>query len=341
MLNSDSFLFELKLVSFVVSSVLIWILLKIVLKKFYSLNFEIKERKVVVSQILGDNKLFFYTIYLTLLGIFTKLFFGQNTTINYFQKFLYSISIFFFFIFLYRSVNNLLDFLFTKEGESDDLKSFISFMKSFTKFTLLILAFFQILLIWNVNITPLLASAGIAGVALALGAQQLLSNLFGGVSMFLDKSIKVGDKVIYNGKVLWVEEINIRTTKFKTLENTYLIVPNSQLANSAIENLTQPLEPKNVRITVDVAYGSDVDKVKEILRKVAEQNSKKIKNEPVEVYFYELGQYSLKFLVIFKVPSANDMWPAKCEFIETIYKEFEKEGIEIPFPVITVYSKKN
>jgi small-conductance mechanosensitive channel len=137
-----------------------------------------------------------------------------------------------------------------------------------------------------------------------------------------------------------VEEVNIRTTKFKTLENTYFIVPNSILAGSEIENISAPYnEPKNVRIKVSVAYGSDIKKVKEVLKKTAESVKYCLKNS-VEVYFTEMGNFSLDFLVVFKVKDASKMWPAKVEFLEKAYENLNKEGIEIPFPTQTIYLKK-
>jgi len=327
-----------KFLFYILTLFIFWFLLKLLLNKVFKSEIKIRKRNIAIKEVIEGQKVLFYAIYTLFLALFTSFLFERNKLINYATDSFYSISTLLFFIFLYRSINKILEKIFIKEKDKE-IRSFLSFSKSFTKFFFLILAFFQILLIWEVNITPLLASAGIAGIALALGAQQLLSNLFGGVNLFLDKSIKVGDKVIYNGRVLWVEEINIRTTKFRTLENTYLIVPNSQLANSVIENVTQPLKAKNVRINIEVAYGSDIEKVKKVLKKVAERNSKRIKDEDVEVWFYELGEYSLRFLVVFKVPSADDMWPARCEFIENVYKELSKEGIEIPYPIRTIYLK--
>lgn len=311
-------------------------MLRIIMNKANKLEFKLRKKKIKLEELIGNNKILFYSIYFLFMAIWTNFLFENGKLTFYLTKIFYSISILLFSISLYKTINKFIEKMFLKERDKE-IKSLLSFSNSFIKFIFLLLAFFQILIVWNINITPLLASAGIVGLALALGAQQLLGNFFGGVNLFLDKSIKVGDKIIYNGKVLWVEEINIRTTKFRTLEDTYLIVPNSQLANSVIENVTQPLKPKNVRIQIDVAYGSDIEKVKKILKKVAEKNSKRIKKEPVEVWFYELGEYSLKFLVVFKVPTADDMWPARCEFIEEVYKEFNKEGVEIPFPARTIY----
>ncbi len=244
---------------------------------------------------------------------------------------------------LYRTINIIIELglmRYIKEKGDETAYHFFLFIKSLIKISFLTLAFFQILTVWNINITPLLASAGIVGLAVALAAQQLISNMFGGASLFIDKTLKVGDRVRYKGQYLIVEEVNIRTTKFRTLENTYFIVPNSILASSEIENISAPYnEPKNVRIKVSVAYGSDIKKVKEVLKKTAESVKDCIKDS-INVYFVEMNDYSLDFLVVFKVKDASKMWPAKVEFLEKAYENLNKEGIEIPFPTQTIYLKK-
>jgi len=289
------------------------------------------------------NPLFYLTI--SWLALLELKFLGLNN--NYYlilDNALKSLITFLLAILVYRVINIFIDEWYKKEVKKNlsqgELLHMVIFFKSLVKLTVLTIAIFQILSIWNINITPLLASAGIAGLAVALAAQQILSNFFGGLNLFLDKTLKVGDRIRYNGKYLIVEEVGVRTTKFRTLENTFYIVPNSKLASSEIENISEPQEPKNVRIKIGVAYGSDVEKVKKILREVAEKNKYRTKGSEINVYFYELGDYSLNFLVVFKVKKAEDMWPAQVEYVEEVYKRLNEEGIEIPFPTQTVYCKK-
>ncbi len=330
---------------------LIFVVLVIIVRLlFYKLVFIFNKLVSKTQSNLDDlvfektkNPLFYLTI--SWLALFELKFLGLNN--NYYlilSNALKSLIIFLLSILIYRVINIFIDEWYKKEARKSKLQKellhLIVFLKSLVKLTVLTIAIFQILSIWNINITPLLASAGIAGLAVALAAQQILSNFFGGLNLFLDKTLKVGDRVRYNGKYLIVEEVGVRTTKFRTLENTFYIVPNSKLASSEIENISEPQEPKNVRIKIGVAYGSDVEKVKRILKEVAEKNKYRMKGSEVNVYFYELGDYSLNFLVVFKVKKAEDMWPAQVEYIEEVYKRLNEEGIEIPFPTQTIYCKK-
>ncbi len=286
--------------------------------------------------------LFYILIFLGVLVEIVLLDIGKQFK-HFLISFIESLIIIYSTIILYRVINIIVESLLTKyikEKGDETSYNFLLFTKSLIKIVIIILAFLQILTIWNINISPLLASAGIAGLAVALAAQHLIGNLFGGASLFLDKTLKVGDRVRYKGQYLIVEEINVRTTKFKTLENTYFIVPNSILANSEIENISTPYDqPKNVRIKVSVAYGSDIKKVKEILKKTAEEVKYCIKNS-TNVYFVEMGDFSLDFLVVFQVEDASKMWPAKVEFLEKAYENLKKNNIEIPFPTSTIYLKK-
>ena len=283
---------------------------------------------------------FFYLLIFLGLVVETHFFNLPNQFKLYILKVLYSLIILIIAWIALRAFEVFIEHFVRKRKDDAFFIQLIKFLEGVVRIFLLILAILQILSIWNINITPLLASAGIIGLALALAAQQFLSNFFGGINLFFDRTFKVGDRVRINGKYLFVDEIGVRSTRFRTLENTYLIIPNSKLIDSEIENISEPKEPKKVRVKVGVAYGSDVDKVKEILKKVAQNNSYCINKDEVSVEFYEMGDYSLNFLVVFQVEDASKMWPAQVEFVEAAYKELTKNNIEIPFPTQTIYCKK-
>lgn len=268
----------------------------------------------------------------------------SSSYINYVDKLFLSIAFFFGGIIVYRIVN-----VFIKEyGEkiasrtkTDIDDHLFPFLESLVKVVVLVVVFLQILSVWEIKITPLLASAGIAGIAIALAAQETIRNLFGGVSLYIDKNLKVGDWIMLDGKKLKVLDVGVRSTKFLTLDNTLMIVPNSELASKFIENLTAPYGMrKKVKINFSVSYGSDVNKVKKIVEEVVKKHPKVIKNS-VSVWFLEMGDFSLNFLVVAEVKNIDDVFPVKCDLTQAIYEVLQEEGIEIPFPTHTIYLKES
>ncbi len=198
-----------------------------------------------------------------------------------------------------------------------------------------------ILRIWNIDITPLVASAGIAGFAVAFAAKDTIANFFGGISIFFDKPFRIGDRVqLESGEQGHVLSIGVRTTRIKTFNNTELSIPNSVIANSRVVNWNAPEAKTKVKITIGVAYGSDVDKVKQIIIDEAKK-CKDVLDEPEpSVYFKEMADFSLNFLLICWAPSPS-IFSIKDKLNTAIYKRLVKEGIEIPFPTRTIYMKKD
>ena len=220
-------------------------------------------------------------------------------------------------------------------------ESLTSSLHGVLKIILFVLVFLYLLDIWGVEITPLLAGLGIAGLAIALALQPILSNIFSGISMIMDKSVRVGDLVYLDSETKGkIKKIGLRSTKIRTFDNELIIVPNSKLAESKIQNITLPEPKTRVVIPFSVAYGSDVDKVKKIVMK----EIKTIKNfckdpEPV-VRFREMGESSLNFKAYFYVESFEDRFAAIDETNTKIYKTLNKNKIRIPFPQMDVYMKK-
>ena len=146
------------------------------------------------------------------------------------------------------------------KSEIDD--NLIILLKRSLKVVGSILALLYILSVWGIEITPLLASLGIAGLAVAFALQATLSNIFGGISLILDKTIKVGDVVFIDQDTRGtIMDIGLRSTKIKTFDNELIIMPNGKLADMRIQNIALPEPKSRVVIPFGVAYGYDIDKV--------------------------------------------------------------------------------
>lgn len=198
-----------------------------------------------------------------------------------------------------------------------------------------------ILSIWEVNITPLLASAGIVGVAVALAAKDTLANFFGGISIFIDKPYKIGDYIVLEkGERGEVVSIGIRSTRIKTRDDILISIPNSIIANTQIINESAPVPNFRVRVPVSVAYGSDIDKVESILMEIAGNNANIQKEPEPRVRFRTFGDFALNFELLCwaKEPAVRGL--TIHEINRTIYHKFREAGITIPFPHRTVYLRK-
>ena len=220
-------------------------------------------------------------------------------------------------------------------------ESLTNLMHSFLKVALVILAILYVLEFWGIEIGPLLGALGIAGLAVALALQPTLSNIFSGVAMILDKSIRVGDWIILEDGV-WgiVEKIGIRSTKFRTFDNEMLVIPNLKFSDSRIQNVSMPEPKARVVIPFGVAYGSDVDKVKKTVADAVKKVSHYDKEEGVSVRFLEMGDSSLNFKVYFYIDSFEYRLSSVDEANTKIYNALNKAGLEIPFPQMDVHLKK-
>jgi len=192
---------------------------------------------------------------------------------------------------------------------------------------------FLLLSMWKINITPLLASAGIAGVAVALAAKETLSNFFGGVTVLLDQPYKVGDYIVLDsGERGEVVEVGLRSTRILTRDDVQISIPNAIITNTKVINESAPEPRFRVRIKVGVAYGSDIDQVEEILLNVARNNPHVSPEPEPRVRFRVFGESSLDFELLCWAQRPHDKGRIIHELNREIYKQFGREGIVIPFP---------
>ncbi len=217
----------------------------------------------------------------------------------------------------------------------------LPFLHKIVKAVFVIIGIIWLLHIWGVDITPYLAGAGIAGIILGLALQDSLKNILGGISLLLDKTYQVGDKVaLENGEIGQISDIGLRSTKMVTYDNEVLYVPNGYMANSRVRNYTRPDPSVRVKVDFGVEYGSDVGHVQKVVLKVID-SIEGVKKEPVPaVNFLSMGDFALKFRATFWVETWGLEFPRKVEATEKIYNALNKAKIGIPFPTQTVLLSK-
>lgn len=226
-----------------------------------------------------------------------------------------------------------------KKSEIDENLIKISSKTSRAVFVVLGLLF--ILKVWNIQIGALLASLGIIGIAVAFGLQNTLGNVFGGVSLLLDRSIKVGDIVKIDeetyGEVL---DVGLRATRVRTWDNEVVIIPNGKLAGVNIRNYVLPNPTARITVPFSVAYGSNVDKVKKIVMGEIKKLDNLDKSHDPMVMFLEMGSSSLNFKAFVWVRSYKERFATKEKLNCMIYNALNKNKITIPFPQMDVWIKE-
>ena len=226
----------------------------------------------------------------------------------------------------------------TESNLDDEL---LPILENFFGIFAFVIALIAILSIWGVKVGPLLASLGIAGIAVAFALQTTLGNIFGGLSIILDKSVRIGDKIkIENNIMGTVLHIGLRSTKILTFDNELVTIPSGKLAESAILNFLQP-NPQ-VRVTIDfgVEYGSDTGKVRKIVIETLSKIPAVLKEPEPKVLMTEMADFALKFSALFWVKEFDVKFATKAQATEEIYHDLIKAGIGIPFPTRTVYLKQ-
>ena len=150
------------------------------------------------------------------------------------------------------------------------------------------------------NVTSLLASLGIGGIAIALAAKETLSNFFGGFTVIVDKPFSVGDWIVCNEVEGTVEDIGFRSTKVKTFYDSLLTIPNSVIANSIIDNLGKR-QARRTRATLDITYDTSPEKIEafvEGIKNIIKSNSC-TRKDYYQCYFSDYGPHSLQILLNF------------------------------------------
>jgi len=227
----------------------------------------------------------------------------------------------------------------TKSTLDDHLVSIFSKTLKVTYFIIVVLA---VLKIWGVQIGPLLAGLGIGGIAIAFALQSTLGNIFGGISLILDRTVKVGDTVFVDKETKGtIMDIGLRSTRIKTFDNELIIIPNGQLANQKIQNIVEPDPSSRVVIPFSVAYGSKIDRVKKIVLKEINTIEGLDKTKEPSVRFREMADSSLVFAAYFYMKSYTERFRSIDEANTLIYNALNKAKIAIPYPQMDIHIKEH
>ena len=201
---------------------------------------------------------------------------------------------------------------------------------------------YGILMAWDADVTGLVASAGIIGLALSFAAQDTLANLFAGVAILADRPYQIGEYIILDsGERGEVTHIGLRSTRLLTRDDVEVSIPNGVMGSAKIVNEASGVQNRyRIRVSVGVAYGSDIDKVMEVLLRVGNAHPLTREDPEPRARFRTFGESSLDFDLLCWIENSAQRGLVVHELNCEVYRRFEESGITIPFPQRDLYIKE-
>lgn len=213
-----------------------------------------------------------------------------------------------------------------------------SILASASSAIIIVIAIFMILAEIGVNIAPLLAGAGVAGVAIGFGAQSLIRDMLNGLFILLEDQYNKGDVVNVAGIGGMVEEVNLRRTVLRDLDGIVHTIPNGEIKTAS--NYTK--EWSRVNLDIPVGYGEDLDHVMEVINRVGKELAQdsvfgpKIRSAPQALRVNNFGDSGIEIKILGETQPIMQ-WDVTGELRRRIKKAFDEEGIEIPWPHVKLY----
>lgn len=225
----------------------------------------------------------------------------------------------------------------TKSTVDDQL---IPLVEKVINIFILVMGLITVLKHFGYDVLSLLTALGVGSLAIGLAAKETLTNMISGFTIMVDRPFGIGDRIeLTGGQVGDVIDVGLRSTRIITPEQNVLVVPNAELVNTKVVNLSFPSPKLKNKITVGIGYGSDIEKAKAVMKECALSVPLVLKDPAPEVFFTKFGDFSLDLLMVYTVERFADKVPSQDALNMLILKRFQEEGIEIPFPTRVVYSK--
>ena len=281
-----------------------------------------------------------FTFLLLGLYIFVAVLYLNSKSVN---LVLASMAIFNFFWIVWAIIDALQGVVYKATAKlSKDISMELSkFILRVIKIVVWIIGASSILTLWGIDVTALIASLGIGGLAFALAAKDTAANLFGSIAILIDKSIKIGDWIKVDNVEGIVEDIGMRTTKIRTFYKSLVAIPNSIVANSHIENFSRR-DVRRIKISIGVTYSTSVEQIKNIIKDIKSmlQNHPGIaKEQTMLVNFDNFGDSAQEIFIYTFTNTAN--WQEYLDIKEDVFYKIKnivaKHGSDFAFPSQSIY----
>lgn len=241
--------------------------------------------------------------------------------------------------FVSKAINAVIDNHIRNEENS------ISLLNTIVNAAIYVIAILIVLAHFDIAIAPILTALGVGGMAVALGLQETLQNIFAGLWLILAKQFRVDDFILLsNNEKGKITDITWRYTTVQSLLGNLIVIPNKNLANSIVTNYNLPQKDITVKIPIGVSYESNLEHVERVTLEVANQvmhDMAEYSEIPPRVLFHTFGESSIDFDVMLHSARFEMQLELKHRFIKAITARYRQEGIEIPFPIQTVIKKEN
>ena len=266
-------------------------------------------------------------------------------SLYFFENFIVTIIVFVV-AYVFSGIANILIIYWQKsrvnwESSSEFHDEVLPLISSLIRIVISIIALIVILQIWGVEVGTLIASIGIVGVILGFAFQDTMKNIFGGIALISDNSIKKHDVIkLESGEIGEIVEMSLRSTQIKTLDGDFLLVPNGILANTRFTNYALPTTTMRLTVPVGVVYGSDPNFVKQVLLSVLKGRNDVLTLPRREVRFVKMNDFSMDFELLFYISDYHERYIIADAITTEVYLALDRNGIAIPFPTRTIYSEK-
>lgn len=233
-------------------------------------------------------------------------------------------------------INRFVSVLDVKLGKKDPTLN--KFLCGLLGAILKILLLISVASMVGIATTSFVALIGAAGLAVGLALQGSLGNFAGGVLILIFKPFKVGDTIEAQGFLGAVREISILYTIVDTFDNRRIVIPNGSLSNSSLTNVSY-YDTRRCDMTFSISYGDDIDKARDVIKRCLNEEGRVLPEPEPRISVGSLGDNSVN-IIVRPWTKTDDLWPVYWDMHEKIKKEFDKEGLTIPFPQRDVHLYK-
>lgn len=242
----------------------------------------------------------------------------------------------------------VIDVLISAFSESYSIKGevrynqLLPFFRDLAKIIALAGAIVFVIIAWGKDPTVMLAGLGIGGLAIGFAAKDTIANIFGSVTIFADRPFDVGDWVVIGNDEGIVEEIGFRTTKVRTFEKTLITIPNSVIANTAVNNFSKR-PGRRVKQRIGILYETPIEKIEAVvngIRRILGENQQ-VDNESIVVNFEDFADSSLTIFVYYFTSTSvwADYLQVRQDVNFKIMRLFESMGVEFAYPTRTLWHR--